>query len=380
MSFKSKSRIAIFLATSGHSGVDKIARNLVPALTRRGYQVDILKIRGHGPHLEELPPGVRIIDLGTSHVYSAIPAIARYLRREQPAVLLADKYRVIHTAYFAKVLARVSTRLIFSMGATISIDLAGRSAFERWYQRQFIQHFYPRAAKVIVTSQGVADDMAAYGGIARSCIEVVPCPVISADLLQTRPERPEHPWFQTGEPPVILGVGELSKRKDFETLIRAFARVRAGRPCRLVILGRGRQHDHLIALARELGVGEDVDLAGFQPNPYAFMAHAALFAFTSRHEGLGFVVIEALAVGTPVVSTDCPSGPREILQDGKYGELVAVGAVDALANAIAKTLAAPPRDPDFLRQAALPYEIERSTDAYLRVFGLCSEDEAEKLI
>jgi glycosyltransferase involved in cell wall biosynthesis len=374
MSFENKPRIALFLATSGHSGVDKIARNLVPALVRRGYQVDILKIQGHGPHLEELPPGARIIDLGTSHVYSAIPAIVRYLKRERPAVLLADKYRVIHTAYFAKVFAGVPTRLFFSMGATISIDLAGRSAFERWYQRQFIKHFYPRADKVIVTSKGVADDMAAYAGIARSCIEVIPCPVIAAELLLTQPERPDHPWFQAGEPPVILGVGELSKRKDFATLIRAFARVRATRSCRLVILGRGRQHDHLIALAGELGVGDDVDLAGFHPNPYAFMAHAALFAFTSQHEGLGFVVIEALAVGTPVVSTDCPSGPREILQDGKYGELVPVGAVDALAGAIAKTLDAPPRDPDFLRQAALPYEIERSTDAYLRVFGLGSGD------
>lgn len=368
MSFENKPRIAIFLATSGHSGVDKIAKNLVPALARRGYQVDILKIREHGPHLAELPPGVKIIDLGTSHVYSAILAIARYLKREQPAVLLADKYRVIHAAYLAKVLSGVPTRLIFSMGATISIDLSGRSRFERWYQRQFIKHFYPRAAKVIVTSKGVADDMAIYGGIARSCIEVVPCPVISADLLQTRPQRPEHPWFQAGEPPVILGVGELSKRKDFETLLRAFALVRAGRPCRLVILGRGRQHDHLIALARELGVGEDVDLAGFQQNPYAFMAHAALFAFTSRHEGLGFVVIEALAVGTPVVSTDCPSGPREILQDGKYGELVPVGAVDTLAEKIIETLKHP-LQADFLKEAALPYEIERSTTSYLCAMG-----------
>lgn len=374
MSFKIKPRIALFLATSGHSGVDKIAKNLVPALSRRGYQVDILKIRGHGPHLEELPPGVRIIDLGTSHVYSAIPAIVRYLKRERPAVLLADKYRVIHTAYFAKVLSGVSTRLIFSMGATISIDLAGRTAFERWYQRQFIRHFYPHADKIIVTSKGVADDMATFTGIDRNGIEIVSCPVVAAKLLQTRPDRPDHPWFHPGEPPVILGVGELSKRKDFETLIRSFALVRAKRPCRLVILGRGKQRNLLTALAKELGVADDVDLAGFQLNVYAFMAHAALFAFTSRHEGLGFVLIEALAVGTPVVSTDCPSGPREILQDGKYGELVPVGAVDALATAIVKVLDAPPPDPDFLRQGALPYEIEQSTDAYLRVFGLCPSD------
>ena len=164
-------------------------------------------------------------------------------------------------------------------------------------------------------------------------------------------------------------------RKDFATLIRAFALLRKSRECRLVILGRGRLRDDLLRLAGELGVAEDVDLPGFVSAPYSFMAHAALLAFTSLWEGLGFVIIEALAVGTPVVATDCPSGPREILQDGRFGKLVATGSPPELAVAMAETLDAPPPR-DFLRDAAMPYEIERSASAYLRALGLDPREDA----
>ena len=160
--------------------------------------------------------------------------------------------------------------------------------------------------------------------------------------------------------------------KDFQTLVRAFAKVRNNRPCKLIILGKGKLHDRLLALAEELGIKDDVSLPGFIHKPYGYMAHSSLFALTSRWEGLGFVLIEALAVGTPVVSTDCRSGPREILQNGKYGSLVPVGDVDALAKAIINTLDHPlPRE--ILQQAARPYEIGVSTTAYLKAMGLDPE-------
>ena len=362
-------KIACFFATSGHSGVDRAMKHLIPALVERGYPVDLLHVRKHGPHIEGEMSGLRRIDLGSSHVYPSLPALVRYLRRERPTVMLSDKDRVNRTALLARFLAGVDTRLVLSSGTTISIDLASRGAFDRWLQRNSMGKLYGFADRVIVTSRGVADDMAAYTGLARSKIEVVPSPVVPEYCFHQTLPRPDHPWFQAGEPPVILGVGELCMRKDFATLIRAFARVRSQRRCRLVILGKGRQHEELLALARELGVAEDVDLAGFQPNPYAFMQHAALFAFTSRWEGLGFVVIEALAVGTPVVSTDCPSGPREILQDGRYGPLVPVGDDEAMAQAMAQTLDNP-LPADVLKEAARPYEIEASTDAYLAALGL----------
>jgi glycosyltransferase involved in cell wall biosynthesis len=369
MSRKSESLVAIFVATSGHSGIDRLVQNLVPALARRGYSVDVLKIKGHGPHLDEWPAGVRLIDLDARHVYSSLAAVARYLKQYHPAVMLTDKDRVNRTAILARAWAGVSTRLVVSTGTTISIDLANRSRFERWLQKYSMRYLYPRADNIIANSKGVADDMASYTGLARKRINVVPRAVVSEILFHDRQPRPDHPWFQPGEPPVILGVGELGPRKDFTTLIKAFAELKERTPCRLVIIGKGKDHDQLLATAQRLGILKDVDLPGFVPYPYPYMAHAGLLAMTSRWEGLGFVLIEALAVGTPVVSTKCPSGPSEILDGGRYGQLVPVGDVDGLARAMYATLNAP-LSADILQEAARPYEIENSTTAYLVAMGL----------
>lgn len=365
----SNSVVAIFVATSGHSGVDRLIGHLAPAIARRGYPVDILKIHGHGPHFDQLPTGVRRIDLDTKHVYTSFGALVDYLKRHRPAVMLTDKDRVNRTAILARIWSRSATRLVVSSGTTISIDLAHRGWFERILQRTSMGHLYRLADKVIVPSKGVADDMAAYTGLARERIVVLPCPVVSEDLFHNRQPRPHHPWFQTDGPPVILGIGELGPRKDFTTLVRAFAKLRNKHPCRLVIIGQGKERHRLLATARALGMAEVVDLPGFVPNPYPYMAHAGLLAMTSRWEGLGFVLIEAMAVGTPVVSTLCPSGPSEILDHGRYGQLVPIGDVDALAQAMTATLT-DPLPPAVLREAARPYEIERSTTAYLKAMGL----------
>ncbi len=369
MPIKQTPKIACFFATSGHSGVDRAMKHLIPAILDRGYPVDLLHVRKHGPYIEAKLPGLNIIDLGSKHVYPSLPAVVRYLKREQPFVMLSDKDRVNRTAIFSKWLAGVNTRLVLSSGTTISIDLASRDWLDRWLQRTSMGKLYPYADEVIVTSKGVADDMADYTGLARNRISVVPSPVVASTLFTDKLPRPDHPWFQPGEPPVILGVGELGHRKDFATLIRAFAGVRKIRNCRLVILGKGKQHEMLLALAEELGLSEDVDLAGFQPNPYAFMQHAAVFAFASLWEGLGFVLIEALAVGTPVVSTDCPSGPREILQEGKYGALIRLGDDQQMAKEIINALDNP-LSKETLQEAAKAYEIETSTSAYLASFDL----------
>jgi glycosyltransferase involved in cell wall biosynthesis len=377
------SRIACFFSTSGHSGVDRMARHLIPALARRGYAVDLLKVRDHGPNLDptkgETPPWVRIVDLGSRHTYACLPALVGYLRRERPAVLLSDKDRVNRTALLARALARIGaevpTRLALRSGTTISIDLASRGPLERWVQRTSMGRLYRLADAVIVNARNVADDMAAYTGLPRGRITVVPNPVVPASRFTEPQPSPDHPWFAQGEPPVILGVGELGPRKDFATLVRAFALVRRQRPCRLVILGRGRGRDDLLRLAEGLGVQADCDLPGFKPNPQAYMAHAAVLGFTSLWEGNPLVIPEALAVGTPVVATDCPSGPREVLRDGRYGPLVPMGDADALAAALIRTLDAPLR-PEVLKEAARPFEIEASTDAYLGALGLPRQAQA----
>jgi glycosyltransferase involved in cell wall biosynthesis len=365
--------IACLFSTSGHSGVDRIARHLLPGIAGRGYRIDQLKVRRHGPVLDATHPNLRVIDLGHRNTYACLPAVVRYLRRERPVALLSDKDRVNRTALLARTLAHPlgdgETRLLLRLGTTVSVNLASRGAMERLVQRASMRYLYPRADAVLVPSQGVADDLSVFAGLGSERLRVVPSPVVPEALLAEPPPAPDHPWFGDPRMPLVLGMGELGPRKDFATLLRAFARLRSGRRCRLMILGRGRERESLLQLAASLGIAADVELPGFITEPYPYLAHADLFAFTSLWEGLGFVLIEALALGTPVVSTDCPSGPREILADGRFGRLVAVGDDQAFAEAMRRTLDAPPQA-ELLRTAAEPYGVERAVTAYLAAMGL----------
>ncbi|MBW1929076.1 MAG: glycosyltransferase [Deltaproteobacteria bacterium] len=361
--------LAIFLATSGHSGVDRVMGNLIRELSSRGLAVDLLRIKGHGPYLPDTLPLVRKIELSTSHVNSALIPLVRYLKQEAPPVILTDKDRVNRIALLARRIANVPTRVAIRVGTTVSQNLARRGWLHRTMQYFSIRHFYPWADTIIVPSRGAAEDLARIARLPVHHIKVLPSPVVGPELDRLSQEVPDHPWFRETSPPIILGVGELCARKDFATLIRAFAKIRSERPCRLVILGEGRKRSELQRLAADLGIGDEVSLPGFVPNPYAFMKRATLFVLSSNCEGAPVVLIESLALGLPAVSTDCPSGPREILQDGRIGPLVPIGDNEALARAINATLDNPP-DPALLRFAATPYSVKESADRYLAALGL----------
>jgi glycosyltransferase involved in cell wall biosynthesis len=365
-------RLAIFAATSGHSGVDRVIRNLTQQLDAWDLPVDLLRIQNHGPRLDadRLRHG-RVIDLHRAHVNSSLGPLVRYLRQVRPAALLTDKDRVNRLAILAVALSGAPTRLVVRLGTTVSVNLASRRTFERWQQRLSMRYLYPFAERVIVPSQGVAEDLAAYTGLSRGHIRVVPNPVVTPELDTLAAAPVSHPWLDGG-PPVILGVGELGHRKGFDILVAAFAKVRKHRPCRLLILGRGGHRNRLLAQAESLGVREDVDLPGFTSNPYPYMARASLFVLSSRWEGFGVVLIEALYLGLPVVSTDCPHGPREILEDGRHGTLVPVGDADAMARGIEAALAVD-SNPERSRSRALDFSSERSARGYLDVLGLNME-------
>ena len=369
MTTRRRPDVAVLLATSGHSGVDRVMGNLLAAWGEAGLAVDLLAIRGHGPHIDPLPPGLRRVLLPARHVNTALPALVRYLNAVRPPVLLTDKDRVNRVALLAAALAGGRTRVAVRLGTTVSVNLARRGRLERAVQRASMRHLYPRAAAVLVPSQGAADDLAAFAGLARQHIAVVPSPVFGRRFERLAAEPPQGVTWPESAPPTVLGIGELCARKDFGTLIRAFARLRAARPCRLVILGEGRQRAALEALVRALGLEADVLLPGFVANPYPHLSRAALFVLASRCEGLPVALIEALACGTPAVSTDCPSGPRELLQGGRLGALVPVGDAERLGSAMAATLAAPP-PADALRTAAAPYAVNAAAGAYLDALGV----------
>jgi glycosyltransferase involved in cell wall biosynthesis len=228
-----------------------------------------------------------------------------------------------------------------------------------------IRFFYPWADGIVAVSKGASDDLAQMAGLDRKRIRTIYNPVVLPELLGKTQTALEHPWFEANQPPVILGVGRLHPQKDFATLIQAFAQVRQRRQARLLILGEGPERPKLEALVKKLGVEQDASLPGFVTNPYPYMAHAALFVLSSVEEGLGNVLIEALYCGTSLISTDCPSGPREILKDGQYGQLVPVGDVTALARAIETALVN--KTPPPPQESWRPFELETVVTQYINV-------------
>lgn len=360
---------ALLFATSGHSGVDRIVANLLPAFEAVEHRFDLLTIAGHGPYLDSLPANVRAVALPARHRNTVLPALVQYLRRERPATLLTASHRLNRAALLARAFARVPGHVTLRMGMSLTglaEDLGPRRSRRLFRSMRF---WYPRAEAMVAPSAGVAADLQMYAGVARERLHVIPNPIVD-DAFERRAAEPlDDHWFGERQVPVILAAGSLEPRKDFATLIRAFARVRAERVARLIILGEGRERERLEHLAGELGVAADVRLPGHVTNPYPWMARAAVFALTSRREGSGAVLVEALACGTPVVATDCPSGPGETLQDGAVGPLVPVGDDAELAGALRAILDAPPPR-ERLLAAAEPFNTRVAAERYLAAMGL----------
>jgi glycosyltransferase involved in cell wall biosynthesis len=402
-------RIALFVPSLAGGGVETCILRTAAELLSRGFRVDLVLCERKGPLVEKVPARARVIELAPAAMLTArtraiaadpgglrellrpillawapphrlpyLPKLIRYLQSARPDALLSALPTLNLLAVWARGAAHVKTRIVLSERDTLSTAIGGARKWRRRYLPPLLKRAYLMADAIIAVSNGVADDLAATTGIPRDRITTVYNPVVDLELIAKARQPLEHPWFAPHEPPVILGVGRLHPQKDFATLIRAFARVRASRPARLVILGAESSGDsayiaELRALPARLGVAHDVGLPGFAPNPIAFMSRAATLVLSSLHEGLGNVLIEALACGTPVVSTDCPSGPREILDHGRFGPLVPIGDDDAMAAAI-QTALDDPVSTELLRSRAELFTVERAVNRYLELmFGRQSD-------
>jgi len=414
--------IAILITNLGGGGAERAAVNLARGFIEHGFKVDLILFWREGVYFNFLPKEVHVISLDAntsnivyrSRLYRTFCSIfhrelksihldfllkldklrkkirsyfgqkSQGLKRWNPYVLrLADYLRETHpkallaimtipnlVAVKAKQLAHVPFNLALCEQNTPSLYFQGHPRGD--FMKGCIREFYPKADIVVAVSKGVAEDLVENFGLPPEKVRVIYNPVMVSEVQRMAAEEVDHPWFKPGQPPVILGVGRLVPQKDFPTLLRAFSLVRQVRPARLVILGEGEERPKLEQIAYQLGIQNDVLMPGFVKNPYAFMAKSAVFVLSSAYEGFGNVIVEALLCGCPVVSTDCRSGPREILEGGRYGRLVSVGDVEGLARAILETLENPnkPADKEARIRRALEFSLDKIVSQYLKALSL----------
>lgn len=364
-----KALLSIFLPALGGGGAERVSTILANTLAEMGHSVDLVLAEAKGPHLESVDSTVNVIDLRAGRVMSSIPALVKYLRSRQPQALLATLDHACVAALIATRLSGCDIRVVLRLANVLSTSIAqSRVIRSRFVLSPLIKLLYRRADKVIAVSHGVATDAMRFAAIPPERLVVINNPVPTDQIQRLTRESVELPWIFDPNEPVVLAVGRLSPQKDFLTLIRAFARVRATRnDARLVILGEGEQREEIERLVAELGLKPHVSLPGFVKNPYAYMARAAVFVLSSRWEGFPNVLVEAMAVGVPVVATDCMAGPAEILENGRYGQLVPVGDVDAMAAAIIRELDLGPGPREELQLRAKDFSPIKIASEYLQV-------------
>lgn len=360
-----KARIALYVPSLRGGGAERVMVNLANGFAARGHPVDLIVAKAEGPYLEHLTEKVRLVDLKVGRVIKSLPGLVHYLRAEKPAVLLSAMGHANVVAAIARLASRAPTRVVISEHSNLSISRKNARSFWGRNMIWLMRWTYRRVDGVVTVSGGVADDLVEQLSLHKDEVAVVYNPIVDQSLVRLSGADPCHQWFESQDVPVILSVGRLEPPKDFPTLLEAFAKLRRSRDVRLVILGEGSLSSQLKELARRLGVSMNVDLPGFVDNPYAFMRKADLFVLSSAWEGFGNVLVEAMACGTPVVSTACPSGPDEILENGRWGRLVPVGDVDALAAAMAATLDEN-EHPDVATRAG-EFSVDRAVDGYLEV-------------
>jgi len=358
-------QIAIYMQDLAGGGVERLTLDLAREFRALGHGVTLLLHERRGELVGLIPDDLEVVAFGTRRVLNDIGPIARYLRCARPDVLLSSLNHNNIVALLAKFWVGGATRVIICQHNALSRETAELGGWKYAVVPRCYHALAPVAAGIVAVSEGVAEDLAATCRIARRRITTITNPVITADFAARAMQPAGHPWFDDPGVPVYLAAGRMVAQKDHATLLRAFALHSAdGRPARLMILGDGPLRDELAGLARSLGIAERVAMPGFVANPLPFMRQATAFVLTSRYEGFGNVLVEALGVGTPVVSVDCPFGPAEILAGGRYGRLVAIGDIAGLAQALSPEL----RHiwpADRLRDRARNFTVEASAAAYL---------------
>lgn len=380
-----KIKIAFFLPTLEGGGAERNVVNLLNNLDREKYDLSLVLGKRQGVFLNKIPRYVSLVDFGLKSSYSLglFLKLIRYFQKENNDLFVSAFPRFNIINLLAKIFSRSKIKIIITEHTTLSFlpftaRLLSHRLFARFPFPYLIKSIYPQADAIICVSRGIASDLSKIIHCPEK-IKVIYNPITEGRIKELAKEPVNHPWFINSRVPIILAVGRLAKTKDYPSLLRAFKMVLAEKPARLVILGEGSEKNKLEKLARKLGLSKNITFLGFQQNIYKYIKRASIFVLSSFQEGFGNVIVEAMACGTPVVSTDCPSGPREIIRHGENGFLVPVADEEILASTILKVLDNSDLSQKFSkegRKRAEDFSIEKSVREYEQVFDKIQKEAA----
>lgn len=362
----SSGHLGLILSTLGVGGTQRVMLYLMAGFLKVGYEVDAVVVNARGPFIDHIPAGVNLVDLGVKQTLYSVPMLIRYLRENRPQAILSGLTHVNLAAIAARWLSGIKTRLVVSERSNLtekrkeSMKLMDKISFF------LINYFYPLADAVVCVSQDAANDLKETTRLDPKKVFTIYNPLPVNEVRKLAQQKIEHPWFNEKRMPIILAVGRLSRPKDYPTLIKAFNIFRTRREVKLIIIGEGEERPAIEQYVSSSPFLSDIALLGSISNPYPYMAGTDVFVLSSAWEGFPNVLVEALACGATVVSTDCHSGPAEILDNGKYGRLVPVGDPQALADAIELSLDHPfPAEQGIAR--ARDFSVEKAARQYLKV-------------
>ncbi|HEY0181713.1 MAG TPA: glycosyltransferase [Rhodopila sp.] len=361
--------IAIYLHDLAGGGVERQSLIIAEEFRRHGADVTLVLHRLRGQLLDQVPAGLRIVDLNSSRTLMDVPGLVRFLRAEKPDILLSNVDLNNIAALLAKGLSFSDTQLVICQHNPITRSFNDGETWLYRYIPMFYRILSPLMSRAVAVSAGVAAELETLAHLPAQMVQTINNPVVGPEF-STRCEEPaDHPWFHDRSGPVFVTAGRLVPQKDHETMIRALAIHRRQHGGRLIILGTGPLHDRLVDLVARLNLTEAVDFAGFRPNALPFLRQADAFLLSSRCEGFGNVLVEALGCGTPVISTRCEYGPAEILDDGRYGVLVEPHNPAALAEAMDQAGTLRERFPaELLRLRAGDFSYAACASRYMAMF------------
>lgn len=361
-------KVALYIPSMNGGGAERVMLALANGLAEKDIQIDLVLNKAEGTYIKYISPKVNIVSLDSSRVLYSILPLTKYLHKEKPHSILSAMNYVNVITVLAKLASGSKTKVVLSEHSNFIEAKKTIGQVKSRVITLLMGWTYQKSDAIVAVSNGVADALAQAININRNKITTIYNPIFSESLIKRSKEPVSHPWVREDSLPLILGVGRLTKQKDFESLIRAFKKVREQKDCNLIILGEGELRPQLEQLIDSLNLHDSVQLLGFVDNPYAWMANADLFVLSSINEGFGNVIVEAMACRTPIISTDCPSGPREILEDGLWGRLVPPGNISLLAEAITASLGNPTKAD--IEARAKFFSVDSAVDQYFDIFEL----------